>query len=31
MGIGTERLQYPLGGADQVELQGGHQLAAHLV
>ena len=26
----TERLQQPLGGADQIELQGGDELGAHL-
>jgi hypothetical protein len=30
LAIGCEGLEHPLGGPDQLQLQGGHQLATHL-
>ena len=30
LALSSKRVENPLGGADQVQLQGGHQLATHL-
>ena len=31
LAIGAESFQHPLGGTDQIQLQGGDELGAHLV